>query len=373
MSNTRNSNHELMRIISMLFIVLGHVFLFGGLLNTTNKTVNIIYNLIEFILIVHVNSFILVSGYYQSTSNFKQKKLWKLINASWFYRVVIMMLFSLLGIISISKGQIFKDFLPIPLDNYWFIKSYILLYCLSPFINKMINSMNKKEYQKLLLVGFLIVCVIPNITAGEFFENSGYTLYNFIYLYLLGAYLRQYPLNKSYHFKKFSTELYKIILLVIFFSCAILNNIIFSFGKEIFGINSILDMVANNIAISSLAYSNPIIVIQSVAYFAFFTSLNFKSKFINKCSGLMFGVYLIHENNYMRMNIYTWLGLVSEKANDISFIPYVILMAIVIFVVCTIIEFVRQLVFDFISNRKLSIKIREKYYKWIENIHIVNS
>ena len=62
----RNSNHELMRILSMFFIVLGHVFLFGKLLDTPNKSMSIIYYFFEFILIVHVNSYVLVSGYYQS-------------------------------------------------------------------------------------------------------------------------------------------------------------------------------------------------------------------------------------------------------------------------------------------------------------------
>ena len=37
MSKERSSNLELMRIISMFFIVLGHVFLFGKLLEVENK------------------------------------------------------------------------------------------------------------------------------------------------------------------------------------------------------------------------------------------------------------------------------------------------------------------------------------------------
>ena len=41
----RNSNHELMRILSMFFIVLGHVFLFGRLLDTPNKSMSIIRRL----------------------------------------------------------------------------------------------------------------------------------------------------------------------------------------------------------------------------------------------------------------------------------------------------------------------------------------
>ena len=80
----------------MFFIVLGHVFLFGKLLDTPNKSMSIIYYFFEFILIVHVNSYVLVSGYYQSKSKFKQKQLLKIINASWFYRVVILLLFSIL-------------------------------------------------------------------------------------------------------------------------------------------------------------------------------------------------------------------------------------------------------------------------------------
>ena len=199
----RNSNHELMRILSMFFIVLGHVLLFTGLLDVKNPNARMFYYLLEFILIIHVNSYVLVSGYYQSNSTFKQKKIWKIVNASWFYRAVIMIVFLLLNIIEIDKVQFLKDLFPVTLDNYWFIKVYLILYCLSPFLNKFINSISKKFYQKFLIVGFLIFCIVPTITGGEFFFNNGYSLYNFIYLYFVGAYLRIYPLEKSYMFKIF--------------------------------------------------------------------------------------------------------------------------------------------------------------------------
>lgn len=146
MKEIRNSNHEIMRIISMFMIVLGHILLFGGLLESSNQNVRYVCNLIEFILIVHVNSYILVSEYYQSNSSFKKAKLWKIINASWFYRIVIMLAFLTLGLISIPKQQFIKDIFPIMMKDYWYVKLYILLYCLSPFINKMIDSFNKYEY-----------------------------------------------------------------------------------------------------------------------------------------------------------------------------------------------------------------------------------
>lgn len=133
MDTQRNSNLELMRIISMFFIVLGHVILFGKLLETENKTILLIYYFIEFILIIHVNSYVLVTGYFQSKSKFKLKKIWSIISSSWFYRVIIMTIFLSLGLISIGIGQIIKDIFPISIDNYWFIKVYIILYLFSPF------------------------------------------------------------------------------------------------------------------------------------------------------------------------------------------------------------------------------------------------
>lgn len=369
----RNSNHELMRILSMFFIVLGHVLLFGGLLDTPNRSMSVVYYFFEFILIIHVNSYVLVSGYYQSKSKFRQTQLLKIINASWFYRVIIMILFSLLGIISINKVQILKDLLPITIDNYWFIKVYILLYCLSPFINKFICSINKNFYQKLLLCGFLIFCIVPAVTGGEMFYNSGYSLYGFVYLYLVGAYLRIYPLEDSYIFRIFSKKLFRLIMILLFFGCAILNNILFYYGKHIAGTNQILDLIASYIDSASLAYSNPIIVIQSIAYFSIFSTFSIKSKFINKCSSLMLGVYFIHENNYVRSKLYGWLGLLSVNSSKSWFIFYVFLMTIVIFVGCMIIEKVRVMLFNFISNRKISKKIRDKYYKWLSELYIIRS
>ena len=373
MNNVRNSNHEIMRILSMFFIVLWHVILYGGVLTTTNENVKVLCRLMQFIIVVHVNSFVLVSGYYQSNSKFKQSKVWQIINSSWFYRVIIMAIFLITGIEKISNVQIIKDILPVTVDNYWFIKMYLLLYCLSPFLNKLIDSLDKKSFQKLLLVNFIILSIIPNITNGEFIFNNGYTLYNFIYLYLIGAYLRLYPLEKSYFFKIFSTNLFRIIMIIIFIFCVIIDNAIFYQGKQLSGINGVFDILSNTIEVNILNYSNPIVIIQSIAYFSFFTTLTIKSKVINKFSGLMLGVYFIHENDHLRSQLYTWLDILNIPKNSALILVEVIIMAVIIFVGCSIVEFTRQQLFHLISKNKLFQKIRNNYYNWVKTIHIVNS
>lgn len=124
---------------------------------------------------------------------------------------------------------------------------------------------------------------------------------------------------------------------------------------------------------SILWYSNPFVIIQSVAYFLFFNTLNIKSRLINLVSSLTFGVYLIHENWYIRPLLYTNLGINRGPIYSTKFVIYMLLMVCVIFVVCAFIEFCRQQLFKFIRERKISIKIRSKFNDFVRNIKIVET
>ena len=84
----RDSNYELMRIISMFLIVLFHVIHHGNVLwNVQIKVVSLLLEFILFLTVVHVNSFILVTGYYQCESKFKISKVISLFFTSLFYIV----------------------------------------------------------------------------------------------------------------------------------------------------------------------------------------------------------------------------------------------------------------------------------------------
>ena len=143
--------------------------------------------------------------------------------------------------------------------------------------------------------------------------------------------------------------------------------------KQLSGINGVFDIFSNTIEVNILNYSNPIVIIQSIAYFSFFTTLTIKSKVINKFSGLMLGVYFIHENDHLRSQLYTWLDILNIPKNSALILVEVIIMTVIIFVGCSIVEFTRQQLFHLISKNKLFQKIRNNYYNWVKTIHIVNS
>ena len=142
----RNSNFELMRIISMLMIVMGHVLYHGNLItNSKNTTLSIAFTFIFYFLLLHVNSYVLLTGYYQSNSKFKQSKLWALISSTMFYKIVIMVLFAWLGLIKLTKVQILWELFPLNINEYWYVKYYFFLYCISPILNCIINSVSFAE------------------------------------------------------------------------------------------------------------------------------------------------------------------------------------------------------------------------------------
>ena len=370
----RNSSYELMRIVSMFLIVLYHIILHGKVLeNCQNEGLKIIFEFIEFVTLVHVNSFILVTGYYQVESNFKQSKIWSLLNANWFYRVLIVILLLTFNIVSIDKVSLIKETFPINLNEYWFFKNYLLLYCLTPFINKGIEKLNKSTYQKMIIVSFIIFSIVPSVTGGSYFDNSGFTLYQFVFLYMVGAYLKKYPLSKSYIFKVMSKNMYKLILIFILFTCVFSNYILYKYSMSVSSVNTVLGEISSYVSRASTLYNNPFVIIQSICFFEYFGTLTIKNRYINKLASLVFGIYLIHDNNFSRGLIYAYLKINNGPIYSYKFIFYVFFIAVLIYAICAVIEYIRQKLFKKIYNFKLSKMIREKYYEFIKNIKFINS
>ena len=372
----RLSNFELMRIISMFFIVLFHVRMHSGI---ASKVVGNNYLLLEFItniIVVHVNSFILISGYFQSKSNVKLSKAIALNNSVWFYKTVFMIIAILLVnytsikiIGDLGALNVFKTFLPFDFGLYWYIDAYLVLYLISPLLNKIINNVTKEEFKKILLVLILLICIIPTITVDEVIRtNNGHSLISFILLYFIGAYLRIYPIKNNYYFKRLTDKARQSLLFFMIPICSISIMFCCIVAQKISSFGPITSYLGQVLEMNYLNYTSPLILIESIAYFLFFETLTIKNKFINKISKYMFGIYLIHENPFVYDNLYNYLGLTSINNVTIKTILMIIILSIIIFIVCLIIEIIRQLIFKFIYNRKISKRFRDHFKDYFKAI-----
>lgn len=251
---------------------------------------------------------------------------------------------------------------------YWFINIYVVLYILTPFINKLIENMNKKQFRRLLILLFVFLSVIPFITNNQIIDNNGYQIISFVMLYLIGAYFGKYKIKDNYHFKNYSKNKRQLILLLLLILILIIDFCMLTTSAYLENNSSMfLNYIKSIIDNQKIVFSSPIIIMESVVYLLLFETFNFKSKIINNISKLMLGVYLVHENVFVYKNIYNYLPLGTDgMLYGKNTIVILFLMAAGIFIGSVIIEWFRQLLFKLIGKTKLAKNISNKFYDYIK-------
>ena len=362
--NIRESNFELLRIIAMFFIVLFHFIVptGGNLINSTSGFTQIFFQFIAILMVVHVNSFLLLTGYFQHDKKFKLKKVFDLVLMAWMYKVVIGLAFYFFSSNTYETFELVMILSPLELNNLWFLILYLELYILSPYINIVINKLNQKDHRKLIIILMIIFSIIPTITNQRTFTSNGFTIIHFVVMYIIGAYLSKYPLKENIHFKNFSNRKTRWILIAISLFMGIFNFLLYRFAINslVPARGSIINEIGNTIMKATFYYEYPTIIIQSVAFFLIFETFKFKSKIINKISSSVFAVYVITETIYMRDYMYARMVILKYyEAFNGTIIPKVLLYSVIIFIVCIVIELIR----------KLFIKLICKLYKGIFKTH----
>lgn len=225
----RKSNMELLRIISILMIISFHCAFKSGFSFEPGFSVNkLIVKTFWMFGELGVNLFVLISGYFMVNSHFKWKKVIRLLLEVQFYHWGKVFIGCKLGLYALYEWRdILFTFFPITLENYWFISAYIILYILSPYFNILIQSMDKKTYQKLLFTVLFIYSGIPSV-FGFFFNTTETMLYYnrlvwMIIIYFLGAYMQKYgsSITKS---KKSAMKMILISFAVLIASILIIDK-----------------------------------------------------------------------------------------------------------------------------------------------------
>lgn len=125
----RDSRFEILRIISMIFIISSHFSLYG---NWADKNKYIISTMqFQPLGQIGVYLFVMISGYFLSTRSIDFKDAGRRIMPLWektiLYSIFACIIAIILRLDSINIKAILKSFLPISLNKYWFMTSFILL------------------------------------------------------------------------------------------------------------------------------------------------------------------------------------------------------------------------------------------------------
>lgn len=351
----RQSNFELLRIVAMLFIILHHISVHGGWGNggvffPEELTVNAFF--LQTILPlgkIGVNVFVLISGYFLISST---KDTWSKIARLWlemlFYSIAISIVFVFIDDKEFTTREIVSVFTPVLSGTWWFATTYLLMFALSPFINKMIRSCDKKDHLK-LIIGLVILWVIV-----PFFINLSVELNNliwFVTLYIIAAYIRLYPDRFR---KRASAYLgLSFAFFIILMTIAYIVDVT-SFTSEFWSIYNPIDH--NNMQNSpfSLAISFCLFLVVSKWDIGYHRTVNI-------IAGTTFGIYLIHDHALVRGYIYSEIFDCFGHTSSDYLIPYVLMIAIIIFLSCMVVEMIRSFCFDKIILHKLEQYVDNKH------------
>lgn len=324
----RETRFELLRIIAMSMVLIVHADFYSiGGVDGNEFTVSPISawfrTVLEFSSLVCVNLFIVISGWFGIKATLRG--LCSFLFQCFFFLFTIYFLSILFGFSVLSLKGVINNFLLSPMN--WFILSYIELYLLSPIINSYLRAAEQQEILRLTIILITIDVLLGWSSIAPFFMK-GYSPLTFIELYLAGFLLRRYWTDRYRH------------ALALFIGMVALNSALY------------YAQVNNYIIVPSLfAYNSPIVFVQTIAFFAWFTTLKIKQDaLINFISSSAFAVYLLHTN-------LGFIGPVFKKSivniysqySGLACLLLITLFCILVFILAVLFDQLRKIIWKKIS------------------------
>lgn len=338
MQTQRKSNFELLRMFCMLMIVASHFGMYMPFqFSSTTITINRLW--IQFLQIgghIGVNTFVLISGYFLvNIPDIKLDKVWKLWSQLSFYSLSIFIVFVITDLREFSWFSLLESVFPVTFNKWWFASTYFILYLFTPYINILLHKLNKRMYQKMLLLMFICWSVIPTVTTSSFESNN---LIWFICMYSAGGYMRLW------------TEELKISSKKCFVGVAFL--VLLTFGTVV-----VFDVLGMRYVFfaqhATYFYWMQRVPMLLIAVLLFVGTKNIEisyNKTINTVAAATFGVYLIHENRWMRSFLWQTVFYRGDLQGSLYLIPYSLLVIGVVYAACTVIELLRRGLFGFLNK-----------------------
>ena len=352
----RNAGIDLFRVLSMLMVAILHVYGHGGYYGSQEFfslgwALSSVFNCL---IIIAVNCFGLITGYVNAGRKFNIKNIFSLWLQVVFICIVTSLVFYFVKPGSVSIKGILFSFLPVFSKQYWYFSAYFLLFFFIPLLNVIIEKTDKKLIVSVLCVIAVLTGVVATFAGKDIFALvNGYSTVWLMYVYLVGGVIKKHGLCIRIKGKPVKAHVYLLLYLA---------NSLFSFI-----VSTVYLLVINaRIEAGFRNYNFILNLTGAVFLLLFFANLKIKSnKFITMLGITSFGVYLIHDNDLIRHEFISAKFTFLQTYNPFVAILTIIGISIAIYVICTVIEYLRQLLFKLLRIPKFTAWCQKK----IENVY----
>lgn len=265
----RQSNFELLRIIAMFMVLILHTE--PPAMQQSHIAELWIWNVFHYICIIAVDLFVFISGYFGIRST--PRSFLKFLVPPIVYTITLGAL----------VGEPTWRIPPFFTSPWWFVNAYFLLMLFAPFLNIVIENTNKKQHLFFVLgVSFL------NIWQGFLQQQeglvSGFTIVNFINIYVFAQYYKKYGIGISAFQKKYIN----LLLFLLLFLVAITVYVV-----KFHAVKYVMLGFVNY-------YNSPLVLFGAFLVFTTFEKIQLKSSCINWVASSSFSVYLISNFYFFR-------------------------------------------------------------------------
>lgn len=349
----RQTNIELLRIILTIGVIILHYCnsgLGGGIAYAKGINLYILY-FISSMFVCAVDLFVLITGYFMCKTNkiLILKPIELIVQVIVFQEAVYF-----LSVIAGKKDLTLRHFIGRMVPANYFVILYVALYFISPFLNLLIEKVMEMQIAgKFVWILLLVFAAYPTIvdvfqeiigeeyaglsTIGAYGSQWGYTIVNFVLLYILGACIRMRE-NIGNEKKRYiiCKILVSAILLVLW---AVIND------KTGYGTER-----------SAWEYCNPLVIFMAVESFILFEKINIGvNKIINELAKGSFTVYLLHINFLKYINIKQYV-----TGSPFKMILHIFVCTVMIYFTCWCIyevyAHISKPIYDAICNKATILK-----------------
>lgn len=310
-----------------------------------------VLGILQVAMICAVDLFILISGYFMRDS--KKRDLLKPVKLLSML-VVFELAFYIIQEPLQGKPFSFEGLLRYFTPNYWFVFVYISLYLISPFINLAWERLSRKNRKNLIVILLVLFSFLPIITEmiGAFTgsslhgvstigldgSQSGYTIVNFVLMYLIGCWLHDRDEELDHK------DMKPVSIILLFIPIPLVLFAMLIFEKRFIGGDPTVLVIAYR-------YQNPLVIAEAVLYFLFFKQIKLKnSRIINSFAAAAFPSYLIH------INLFRYCGIEEAVLRPMPLLlahvfGCIIGIYLISWVIYTVYSFVTRPLFSMIDRK----------------------
>ena len=180
----RDSNFELCRLVCMLYIVIYHLIIHVPVVYENTFWGRPLRTLCHIGVVV----FVMISGYFGIKR--KWKRLLSLVLSVSFYNALGILIATMFLDQQFELKFLLSVFFPITKGGYWFITSYVVLYIISPYINMVLEKLDKRDFLILLIVFAIVVWYGGGIWGTAIGHGRG--IMAFVFSYSIGYYIHKF-------------------------------------------------------------------------------------------------------------------------------------------------------------------------------------